>query len=160
MKPTINSLLQKVTSSFSKKLFIAGIAVTFITASAFASGEETNAKAVSNLKKEYRNARNIEWKVTPDYTKASFNWNGQHLEVFYNNEGETIAESKMINTTNLPLKAQQFINKKYADYNVAEAVEFNSEESGLYYYVSVTKDNTKQILKITSDGGVSPFRPE
>ena len=153
-------LFQKIASSFSKKLFIAGIAVTCITASALANGEETNAKAVSNLQKEYKNAENIEWKVTPNYTKASFSWNGQHLVVFYNNEGETIAESKFINLNNLPLKAQQFINRKYADYKVTEAVEFNSEENGLCYYVSVVKDNSKEILKITPDGDASLFRPE
>src|SRR5438105_3930295 len=115
MKPTINLLLQKRTSSLSKKLFVACIGVVFITASAFANGEETSAKAISNLKRDYKNAKDIEWKVTPQYTKATFTWNGQYLEVFYNNDGETIAESRYINTNNLPLKAQQFINKKYAD---------------------------------------------
>jgi hypothetical protein len=160
MKLTINLLLQRLNSSPRKKLFVACISVIFIAVSAFANGEETNAKAISHLKKEFKNAKDIEWKVTPQYTKAAFTWNGQHLEVFYNSDGETIAESKYINTNNLPLKAQQFINKKYADYTITEAVEFYSEESGLCYYVSLTKDNLKQILKITTDGTASLFRPE
>lgn len=159
MKPTIKLLLQRRNSSLTRKLFVTCIAVIFIAVSAFANGEEANTRAISNLKKEYQNAKNIEWKVTPQYTKAAFKWNGQYLEVFYNNEGETIAESKFINTTELPLKAQQFINKKYADYTITEAVEFNSEENGLYYFVSVNKDNSKQILQITTDGTVSLFRP-
>jgi len=162
MKPTIKLLLQKLTSPLSQKLLVICVAFFSMTISAFANGEETNAKAMSNLKKEYKNARNIEWKVTTQYTKAAFTWNGQHLEVFYNKDGETIAESKFINTNELPLKAQQFINKKYADYTITEAVEFNSEESGLCYYVSLNKDksDSKQILKITPDGTASPFRPE
>jgi len=143
-----------------KKLFLAGIAGVFIFSSAFANGEETNTRAISNLKRDYKNAKNIEWKVTSQYTKASFTWNNQYLEVFYNKDGETIAESKYINANNLPLKAQQFINKKYADYTMTEAVEFNSEESGLCYYVTLNKDTSKQILKITPDGTVSIFRPE
>ena len=159
MKPTIKLLLQKLNLSPGKK-FVACIAVTFITLSAFANGEEANTRAISNLKKEYQNAKNIEWKVAPQYTKATFTWNGQYLEVFYNNDGETIAESKYINTNELPLKAQQFINKKYADHTITEAVEFNSEESGMCYYVLLNKDKSKQILKITTDGSVSLFRPE
>jgi hypothetical protein len=77
----------------------------FLTASAFASGEETNKKAAKSLKKEFANAENIQWKVTPNYIKASFNWNDQKLEVFYNDEGETIAESRVIDLTNLPVKS-------------------------------------------------------
>jgi hypothetical protein len=162
MKPTIKFLLQKLNSPLSQKILILCIVVMSITVSAFANGEETNAKAMSNLKKEYQNAKNIEWKVTSQYTKATFTWNGQYLEVFYNNDGETIAQSKFINTNELPLKAQQFISKKYADYTITEAVEFNSEESGLCYYVSLNKDkgDSKQILKITPDGVASTFRPE
>src|SRR4051794_22589201 len=116
MKPTISFSLQRQLLSFSKKIFMICITITLITATAFANGEESNAKALSNLKREYKNAKDVEWKVTNEYTKASFSWNGQYLEVFYNNDGETIAESKYINTNNLPLKAQQFISKKYADY--------------------------------------------
>ncbi len=101
----------------------------------------------------------MEWKVTPDYTKAIFTWNGQHVEVFYNNDGETIAETRFINMNNLPLKAQQYINKKYADYKVTAAFEVNSEEKGLNYYVSVTKNDKNQLLEITPNGDVSIYRP-
>ncbi len=159
MKQTISSLLQKMTSSLSKKLFIAGIAVTSITSSAFAGGEEANAKAVSNLKSEYKNAQNVEWKVTPEYTKATFTWNGQHCEVFYNNDGETIAETRFINMNNLPLRAQQYITKKYADYNPTAAFEVNSVEKGLNYYVSITKNDKNQLLEVTPNGDVSIYRP-
>jgi 2-oxoglutarate dehydrogenase complex dehydrogenase (E1) component-like enzyme len=158
MRPTNNSLLQNVSSFISKKIFAAAIATTLMTATAFANGDEANAKAVNNFKKEYKNARDVQWKVTKDYTKAAFNWHNQYLEVFYNNNGETIAESRAININDLPVKAQQLLEKRYNDYRVAEAIEFNSEETGLCYYISVVKDNTKKILKITPDGDTSNFQ--
>ena len=142
-----------------KKLFILAVASTLITASAFAGGEEENMKAASSLKKEFTNAQNINWKVTPNYIKASFTWNGQQLEVFYNANGETIAQSRMINPNSLPLKAQQFIQKRYADYQIAEAIEYNNEESGTSYYVSLIKGNTKEILQISTEGDVSTYKP-
>ena len=160
MRPTIKSLLQKASLITNKKLFIAVVAITMVTANAFASGDEASAKAISSFKREYKNAKNVQWKVTRDYTKATFNWHDQYLEVFYNNNGETIAESRTINIKNLPVKAQQLLEKKYNDYRVTEAIEFNSEEKGLCYYVSVVKDNARKILEVAPDGDASIFQPE
>ncbi|HRI22781.1 MAG TPA: hypothetical protein PLA68_17605 [Panacibacter sp.] len=160
MKSQINLLIKKATTVLSKKVSVAILAATFITATAFASGEESAIKAASSLQKEFKNARNIEWKVTPNYIKASFKWNDQDLQVFYSETGETIAVSRKINETNLPLKAQQIIQKKYADYTITEAIECTSEKSGVCYYVSLAKDGAaKQILQISTEGDISIFRP-
>lgn len=159
MKTQINQLIHKASALISKKMLVAVCAATFVTASAFASGEETNTKAASALKKEFSNAENVQWKVTENYIKASFKWNDQKLEVFYNEDGETIAESRLIKLNNLPLRAQQYIDKKYHDYTIAEAIEYNSEATGLCYYVSVVKEGAKIILEITTEGGVSVYKP-
>lgn len=160
MKSRMNLLIKKATAALSKKISVAVFAATFITATAFASGEESALKAASNLQKEFSNARNIEWKVTPDYIKASFKWNDQDLQVFYSETGETIAVSRKINETNLPLKAQQIIPKKYAGYTITEAIECTNEKNGVCYYVSLNKDGAaKQILQISTEGDISIFRP-
>jgi len=159
MAPTINLLLQRTVSSISKKFFIAAIATTCFAASAFAGGDESNAKAMSNLKKEYSDAKNVQWSVTDDYIKATFRWKNQDLIVFYTKDGETFAQSRLITPDNLPLKAQQYLEKKYHDYRIAEAIEFNSEQNGLCYYVSVTKGITKKVLQISPEGNVTTFRP-
>lgn len=151
MKSTIDLLKKRTGSSIGKKIIIATCAVVFMVSSAFASGEETKEKALSNLKKEFNNAKNIEWKATPDYLKASFNWKGQHLEVYYNYNGETIAKSRSIGSESLPLTAQQIISQRYPDYSITEAVEYNSDEENCYY-ASVVKNNSKVILHISSQG--------
>ena len=97
MKPGINLLIKKAQASFGKKILTAAFAVTFLTATAFANEEEDKDKAIQNLKKEFRTAKDIQWKVTDNYIKASFTWNNQDLEVFYNYEGEEIARSKRSN---------------------------------------------------------------
>jgi hypothetical protein len=158
MKPKINVLLNKTTSSISKKLFVAALATFCLTASAFASGDEANEKAAKSLKNEYKNAQNVQWKVTDNYIKASFYWNDQHLEVFYNKDGETVAEGRLIKVINLPLKAQQYLDYRYADYKVTEAIEYTSDETGLCYYVRVVKDKSNKILQISTDGSVSTFK--
>jgi hypothetical protein len=158
MKPRINLLLKKITSGLSKKLLTAAIALVCLTTSAFATGDEANEKAAQHLKTEYKNAKDIQWKVTDNYIKASFYWNEQYLEVFYNKDGETIAEGKLIRVNNLPLKAQQYLSDKYADYVITEAIEYTSDQTGVCYYVSVVKDGgKKKILQISPEGNVSIF---
>lgn len=157
MKQQIN-LLKKVSSSFSKKIMIAVFAATFITASAFAGTEETKARASKNLKAEFASAGNIQWKLTDNYMKASFLWNGQQLEVFYNYNGETIAKSRAIEVSSLPLSAQQTISKRYADYRIAEAIEYESQEGENCYYVSLVKGDKKIMLRISTTGEVSLFQ--
>ena len=51
MKTQINQLIQKASIGISKKILIAICAGTFVASSAFATGEENNAKAASALKR-------------------------------------------------------------------------------------------------------------
>jgi len=159
MAPTINLLLQRTVSSISKKLFVAVIATTCFAASALAGGDEANVKAINNLKKDYSDAKNIQWNVTDDYIKATFNWKNQQLQVFYTKDGDAFAQSRQINLNILPLKAQQTLSKDFTNYNITEAIEFTSEQTGLCYYVSLTKGSVKKILQITPEGSVNTFRP-
>lgn len=159
MKTQINQLFQKASAVISKKILMAVCAGIFVAASAFATGEENNAKAASALKKEFASAENVQWKVTVNYIKATFNWNDQKLEVFYNQQGETIAESRAIQVTNLPVRAQQYLDKKFAGCPVSEAIEYTSDATGLCYFVSVIKDGVKSILQISTEGSVSYYKP-
>lgn len=158
MKPQINLLIKKAQASFGRKIFAAALAVTVITSSAFASGEEDKEKALKNLKKEFAAAKDVQWKLTDDYLKASFTWNNQQLEVFYNAEGDMIAQSKHIEPTNLPIDAQKRIAKKYHNYAFGEVVEFSSNELGHYYYASVVKGNERIILQVSDEGDVSVYQ--
>ena len=158
MKPQINLLINKVQKSFSKKIMIVAVAATLIATSAFAGGEENKAKAISNLKKEFNTAKDIEWKVTENFIKASFNWNDQQLEVFYNYDGDMIARSRHISSSSLPIDAQQTILKKYPGYRFDETVEFNGQEGDHYFYASLINENQKILLQITPEGSVSVFK--
>lgn len=157
MKPQIN-LLKRTGASFSRKMIAVAFAATILTTSAFASGEEDKDKAIKNLKKEFSAAKDIQWKLTDNFIKASFNWNDQQLEVFYNYEGEMIAKSRHIKPVNLPIDAQRTIAEKYAGYKFDETVEYNGEEGAHYFYASLVKDNKKVLLEISPEGYVSVYQ--
>jgi len=140
-----------------KKIFIAATLIAALTTSAIAS-PRTDAKALKHLTSQFKDATNISWKTTDNYTKATFNWNSQVIEVFYNNDGEHIATGRHISEDALPLNALKVINDKYKDYKPSEAIEMDNVESGTDYYVSLVKDQEKVILQVSPSGSVSVFK--
>jgi hypothetical protein len=141
------------------KLFIATTAAFAIAVSAFAKSPETaNWAAAKHLANEFKDVKNVTWSKQANLSEASFEWNGQKLHAFYNESGDQVALSREISEDRLPLRAIEAIRAKYSDYKAVEAIEFNSTETGLSYYVSMLKDNRKVILNVTPEGSVSVFK--
>jgi len=141
------------------KLFIATAASLAIAIGAFAKGTETTkAIAVKQLKSEFSDASNVTWSSQKNLTEASFEWNGQKLHAFYNADGDQIAVSREVSEDKLPLKALQAIKTKYSGFTTTEAIEYNSAEEGLSYYVSLENNNKKIILRVSPEGSVSDFK--
>jgi opacity protein-like surface antigen len=140
-----------------KKLLIAAASFIALTSSALAS-PGTNARAAKHLTEEFKDAKNITWTSTKDFTKATFEWNKQLMNVFYNDLGEYIATSRTVTMQMLPIESVKFIEKKYKDYKLTESFEVTKEESDTNYFVALVKGNTKVILKISPLGDVSVFK--
>ena len=142
------------------KLIIATAASLAIAFGAFAKGTSANNTiAIKQLKAEFKDAANVTWSNTKtQLTEASFEWNGQKLHAFYNAEGDQVAVSREVNEDKLPLKAMQTIKSKYDGYKTTEAIEYNSAEEGLSYYVSLENGNKKIILNVSAEGSVSVFK--
>lgn len=140
------------------KLFIATAASLAIAIGAFAKGTETKAIAVKNLKSEFGDAANVTWSNQKNLTEATFEWNGQKLHAFYDADGEQVALSREIGEDKLPLKALQAIKTQYTGYTTTEAIEYNSTEEGLSYYVSLENNNKKTILRVSPEGSISSFK--
>ncbi len=141
-----------------KKLFLAACMVVALTASAFADGVTVNMRALRNFKAEFTDAANVQWKTGADFAKASFTWNQQRMEAFYDSDGELIGTSRAITLERLPVSAEKFIQRKYNDYTATEAIEFDNVKDGLCYYVSLVKESTKVVLQVSSQGSVSVFK--
>ena len=141
------------------KLFFTALAAVAITATSFAKSPETaNTKAQRNLNEEFKDAKQIDWSSKGSLTEATFEWNGQKLQAFYTQDGEQVALSRQVSVDQLPVKALHAIKNRYSDYKTTEAIEFNSADAGLSYYVSMEKGNKKTILNVSPDGLVSVFK--
>lgn len=158
MKKQTTQYLKKAMMPLGKKLLAAVlITATFATA-AFAGPEDVSAKALSNLRYEFKYAKDVKWTVTPEFTHANFTINDEKMEVAYTNDGDLIGISRLINTDELPQKAQKKIAKDYDGYTTTEAIEYTSAENETSYFVSLVKDDNKVILQVETSGVISVFK--
>jgi hypothetical protein len=150
---------QNCKTLFMKKfLTTALLAVTLIT-SAFAftpDPNKLNQKVIANFKQEYADATDVEWTVKPSFAKVTFTLNNQTNNAFYDLQGNFIGCSHAISLESLPTHAKRSFAKKYAEYTVKEAIQFDGTDETTYY-ISAENDSHAVILKV-SEGMLSVYK--
>lgn len=116
---------------------------------------EPNFKGSENFAKSFPAAMVKSYETVEGRTKVTFTWNGDALEAFYDLDGNLMATSHFISTTNLPLSVQMKVRDGYQDYSIQQAVEFYSTEKGLSYFLMLKKESKGIIVQVNSDGGVT-----
>jgi hypothetical protein len=141
-----------------KKMFLSSILTVLIAASSFAGDvNRVNSKVVSNFLLEFENAKNVSWTSTENYVKASYILNNQSMNAYYDFDGNWIGTATHVAIDELPLKTKRFFGKKYADYIVKEAIEFNGIEEKAYY-IAAESDTKSVIVKVSAEGTCSVFK--
>jgi hypothetical protein len=141
-----------------KKLFFAAVLSVFTSMAALAHDVRDNSMLSKLFKAEYPEAKDIRWKTTNSYTSVSFVLHNERLQVFYSNDGTKMGTSRSVQLQQLPPHAQKIIGKRYADYKVTEAIEFDQAQDGIIYYVSLKDTRHNVVLQVSALGEVSEFR--
>jgi hypothetical protein len=139
------------------KNFLTALLVFTIGVSAFAaSPEKVSATILSNFHSAFKEASNVSWLITSDYTKAIFDLAETKMEVYYNSEGDIIGTSKTIDLSELPVKVKRSFAKQFEGYNVNEAIFFDGFGEKAYY---IAGENEKEavILKVGENNKTSMF---
>jgi hypothetical protein len=146
-----------------KMILSAGIALLSITASfATTTGEPVNAKVKYNFDKAFSGANHITWSQVKgeDIYKASFEYNNEKVEAFYNADGVLLASGRYITSRQLPLAVAQSIKENYSAYAVApEVIEF-SDGNETAYYVRLDILSQTLTIKASANGDLSVFKKE
>lgn len=156
-----------------KRLYIAVILLTSISLTSFAGGpagvaarnnktkhvnDAPSFVGIENFNKTFPQAVITGYKSKGELTEVNFMWNGLQLMAFYSQEGELVATSRTIDFNSLPVTAQLKLKADYSDYVPRQAIEFDADDSGTSYYVSVVNVKTTLLLHITADGMISVFK--
>lgn len=129
------------------KTMFAAVAILLAT-SAFASPgpEKISERVKAEFEKNFTGALNVNWEKKDDFYFASFKLNENEVSAAYNESGELLGVSRVIETSQLPLNVSLAITNRYKDYTVANNVSEIVFDGQTNYYVNV--ENSQKILKL------------
>ena len=131
-------------------LFTLTILCSLISFSSFANPTEKIASRVLQaFNNSFKNAANVEWTIGDNFYKASFQIDEQYVNAFYSIEGEMIAVTKRITSTQLPVALQTALKEETQSAWITDLFEIANEEGTSYY---VTVENADQKLVLKSEG--------
>ena len=125
------------------------IALSLVSLSSFANGEDVSPRAVKSFNKSFKNATEVKWTVTDSYSKADFSLNGQYVSAFYNEDGSMIALTRNLSSLQLPIALQADLKRNYDCYWISNVLEVANEEGTSYY---ITLENADDQLTLKSSG--------
>jgi hypothetical protein len=111
-----------------------------------------------------------QWKRTANYDEASFIKDGQVLNAFYDADSKLVGTASDITFTDLPSKAQKFINEKYKDYSVEDVLFYQDNvpdgdmalyneplDDGNRYFVELKKEDKEIVFQVHINGAISLY---
>jgi len=85
--------------------------------------EGVNQKVMSSFNKEFANAKDVKWESGKDYVKATFTLNGQILFAYYSENGEMLAMTRNILSSQLPINLLNDLKKDYSSFWITDLFE-------------------------------------
>jgi hypothetical protein len=141
-----------------KKYFITAMLATVMAGSIFASPYDLKDYMADHLSTHFKDATNIHWKTTSDFTEADFTWENQTLQAFYDQDGNYLGTGRDVTIASLPLNALKTLQDKYRDYQATSALQFQDSGDGVNYYVMLENDKGRLVLNVTPTGYVTVFK--
>lgn len=111
----------------------------------------------TSFKKEFKNAELISGDVTQNLTTLTFSLNGVVMSAFYSSNGELLAISRNILTSQLPLNLMLEIKGNYKDYWVTDLFEMSSQEENAYY-ITLENASSRLVLKSLDNSSWEVYR--
>jgi hypothetical protein len=130
-----------------KKKIITLVAFAILTVtSVFAGNNDISKNALATFSGSFAKATNVKWNKEDNYYKASFEMNGQSLNALLSEEGEMIAVSRNILSTELPINLQASINKNFSAYWITDLTEY-AVGNETKYFITVENADEKTTLE-------------
>ena len=136
-------------------LLTLGVSTTFanttsakIATSKIATANTTgNGETEATFRKDFKHAELMSTEARKDYTKYTFKMNGAVLFAFYNENGELLAVTHNIKSTDLPIQLLMQLKHDYSGYWISDLFEMEANDSNTYY---ITLENAGTRLTLRS----------
>jgi hypothetical protein len=126
----------------------------------FAHGIEGVSEKIQNsFKKEFADAKDVQWESTKDFAKATFTQHGQVMFAYYNAEGNMLAVTRNIVASQLPITLLAEVKKNFGEYWISDLFEMSSNnETG--YYITLESGDQKIVLKSSDSRNWDVYKKE
>ena len=134
-------------------------------------GNDVSEQARQHFDKDFANTSDSKWERTAKFDEVRFTKGGKNSRAFYGSNTRLVGTSYDKTFEDLPIRAQRTIKRKYRSYTPGD-VQFykensnNREDMTLYnkqfsssnnYFVEMTNDNKRIVLRVNMNGDVSFF---
>src|SRR5258708_2448380 len=134
MLHTTNTLRQTILNGSKKLMLIMALFLTVGLSSSFATpSDDLNEIVKTSFRKDFKKAELIGYEVGKQYTKVTFKMDEMVLFAFYADNGDLLAVTRNIRTTQLPIQLLLDLKKRFnGDYWVTDLFEINSQGQNNY----------------------------
>ncbi|HTE09950.1 MAG TPA: hypothetical protein VK645_03255 [Chitinophagaceae bacterium] len=129
-----------------KKIITLLAFVMLAVTTTFAGGNGISKNALVTFSGTFAKATDVKWEKEATYYKASFKMNGQSLNALLSEEGDMIAVSRNILSTELPIRLQASLNKNFSAYWIADLTEY-AVGNGTVYYITLENADQKMLFE-------------
>jgi hypothetical protein len=155
MLHTTNTTRQTVLNMSKKVAFMIAMVFTIGITSSFATPSDSPVDAISgqvkaSFRKDFQKAELMTSEVGKQFTKLTFKMNDMVMYAFYSDNGELLAVTRNIRSSQLPIQLLLQLKKNYSDYWISDLFELTGEELS-NYYVTIEDADKKITLRSTDN---------
>jgi hypothetical protein len=151
MKPSTNSLSQTILKGTRKTAIMMALFLTVCVSYSFAKPVDSiNGEISIAFKKNFRNAQIMKTEARKGFTKLTFKLNEVVMFAFYSDNGQLLAVTRNIVSSQLPMSLMMSLKNEYDGYWITELFEFTGDSENCYY-ASLENEDVKITLRSNGD---------
>jgi hypothetical protein len=148
---TTTNLSQTILNGSKKIAVMMAMLLTLSASYSFAATPDSVNKDVrGSFKKDFHNAQIISTEVRANFTKLTFKMDEMVMFAYYSGNGELLAVTRNIVSSQLPVNLQMSLKNNYKGYWITELFEFSGENESCYY-ISIESADSKVALRSNGD---------
>ena len=134
-----------------RSLTILAFLLTLTASYSFAaSGDSINGEIRMSFKKDFQNAHIMSTEAHKGFTKLTFKMNEMIMFAFYSEDGQLLAVTRNIVSSQLPVTLQMSLKNDYKGYWITELFELTGDDENSYY-ISLENADSKIVLRSFGD---------
>lgn len=139
------------------KRLITGLAFTLVLGVNMAMANDTKVSryAEESFKKEFAGAEYVNWQKAGDYYMATFNYQGQRLNAYFEEDGQLRSTTRYIEYKSLPLNVVKKLQERFAGAVTDENILEVAKSTGTTYLITVKEGKKQYLVEADAGGNIS-----